>query len=84
MHFDGAVYEPTRDEARLNHQIADIYGLMKDGQWRTLEGIAHTTGHGAASVSAQLRNLRKPRFGGHTVNRRHIQHGLYEYQLVLA
>jgi len=35
-----------------------------------------------ASASAHLRSLRKDRFGGHTVNRRHVREGLFEYQLI--
>jgi hypothetical protein len=57
---------------------------MKDGQWRTLEQIADMTGDPTPSVSAQLRHLRKPRFGSHTVDRRHVGGGLYEYRLEVA
>jgi len=56
---------------------------MKDGTWRTLAEISETTGDPPASVSAQLRHLRKPRFGGYTVDRRHMGGGLYQYRLVL-
>jgi hypothetical protein len=55
---------------------------MKDSQWRTLSGIADMTGDPEASVSAQLRHLRKERFGKHTVRRRHLGSGLYEYQVI--
>ena len=34
------------------------------------------------SVSADLRNLRKERFGGRTVDRRYVKNGIYEYYLV--
>jgi len=56
---------------------------MRDGNWRTLPQIHAATGEPEASISAQLRHLRKERFGGHTVNRRHIENGLFEYQLIL-
>lgn len=82
--FDGADYAPDRDDARLSSQLVDIQSLMRDGEWRSLNAIAQTTGHPEASISAQLRHLRKPRFGGHVVNRRHVGGGLYEYQLVVA
>lgn len=66
--FAGSDYVPARDDARLGAQLADIFALMKDGEWRTLHRIHCATGHPPASVSAQLRNLRKL---GHTVNKRH-------------
>lgn len=56
---------------------------MKDGYWRTLGWIADSTGDPEASISAQLRHLRKPRFGGHTVEREHLGNGLYQYRLVI-
>jgi len=81
-YFDGPSDEPDRDE-RLGRQLDDIRALMRDGQWRTLAQIETATGHPPASISAQLRHLRKPRFGAHVVNKRHIGHGLYEYQVLL-
>ncbi len=59
---------------------------MRDHGWPTLTEIAGVTGDPAASISAQLRHLRKARFGGHTVNKRHrgpASAGLYEYQLLV-
>ncbi|MCP5014291.1 MAG: hypothetical protein GY938_03300 [Ketobacter sp.] len=57
---------------------------MKDGKPRTLREIANRTGDPEASVSAQLRHLRKERFGGHTVKREHINNGLYSYELIVT
>lgn len=82
--FDGADYLPERDNKRLGDQLKDIYNLMSDGVWRTLSDIERITGHPQASISAQLRHLRKPRFGGFTVERRYVSHGLYEYRLLKA
>jgi hypothetical protein len=85
--FDGADYSPKHDKERLTGQLLRIYTVMRDGEWRTLNHIAHCTGDPEGSISAQLRNLRKKRFGGHTVNRRSLgdrSKGLYEYQLVPA
>lgn len=83
LRFNGPEYVPERDNARLGSQIMKIYNLMKDGQYRTLNSIHSLTGEPEASISAQLRHLRKERFGGHTVNRRYIENGLYEYQLLI-
>lgn len=80
-HYNGPEYEPARDHARLAGQTARVFEAMKDGQWRTFDGIAALTGDPVASISAQLRHLRKERFGAHTVERRHIGSGLYEYRL---
>jgi len=80
--FDGADYQPARDDGRLTQQLGRVIGCMADGAWHTLAQIARVTGDPPASVSAQLRHLRKPRFGQHTVNRRYLGNGLYEYQVV--
>jgi uncharacterized protein YueI len=58
---------------------------MQDGEWRTLAEIETITGDPQASISAQLRHLRKKRFGYHTVNkqRRACYLGTFEYQLIV-
>jgi hypothetical protein len=38
--------------------------------WLTLHELSRLTGYGEASVSAQLRHLRKPRYGGFVVDKR--------------
>jgi hypothetical protein len=60
-----------------------IIELMQREQWFTLRQISSLINEPEASISAQLRHLRKERFGNHTVNRRHVGQGLYEYQLIL-
>jgi len=80
--FNGADYVPSRDWDRLTTQLGRVFNCMKDKRWRTLSCIAAETGDPEASVSAQLRHLRKERFGGHTVNKRSNQRGLYSYQLI--
>ncbi len=97
--FNGSDYDAAFDHARLAGQIQRVYECMKDGIWRTLDEIAKQTTamkkaaakegvevseDGASSISAQLRNLRKQRFGGYTVNKRSRgdrEKGLFEYQL---
>jgi hypothetical protein len=78
---DGVTFDYELDTVRLNNQAQKIYALMCDGVWRSLNGIATITGCPEASVSARLRDLRKPKFGGHTVNRKRITGGLWIYQL---
>lgn len=81
-HFNGPEYLPERDWERLTTQLGRVFHCMKDRRWRTLREIANETGDPEASVSAQLRHLRKKRFGSHTVNRKHVSGGLYKYQLI--
>lgn len=83
LRFDGADYVRARDDARLTSQLMRVYALMADGQWRTLDSMAQFTGDPHASISAQLRHLRKDRFGAHKVERRYIKNGLYEYKLTV-
>ena len=81
-HFDGPEFDPTRDGWRLTGQLLVIWSNMKDGQWRTVDQIIAKTGFPANSVQAQLRNLRKPRYGAYLVERRRVtESGLYEYRV---
>lgn len=82
--FDGPDYQPELDFKRLTGQLARIRNLMVDGTWRTLREISDETGDGEASISAQLRHLRKRRFGSHTVEKRRRgqgRAGLFEYRV---
>ena len=80
--FNGSDYSPVRDDNRLTGQLLRIWGCMKGGAWRTLEEIASRTGDPAPSVSAQLRHLRRPRFGGHVVEKEYLGNGLYQYRVI--
>ena len=84
--FNGSDYVPTLDNKRLTGQILRVFDCMKDGAWRTLSEIEEITGDPQASISAQMRHLRKERFGSHTVekrNRGERTHGLFEYKLIV-
>lgn len=84
--FSGSDFIEEKDQERLTNQHKVILGFMRDGLWRTLREIEHATGYPHASISAQLRNLRKASFGGHTINRRRTgdeRRGLFEYQLIV-
>jgi hypothetical protein len=82
LRFNGADYNRSRDDVRLTGQILRVWDCVCDGKWRTLKEIAQETGDPEASVSAQLRHLRKPRFGGYTVEREYINNGLYKYRVI--
>ena len=81
--FDGDDYIPKRDMPRLKGQLAKIFNLMADGIYRTFGEIREATGAPEASISAQLRNLRKPQFGSHKIDRVHCGKGLYKYKLTV-
>jgi len=84
--FAGDRYEPLVDEIRLTRQSLRIFRLMVDGEWRTLSEIQLETGDPPASISAQLRHLRKRRFGSHQVDKQRRGDdvsGVWEYRLVV-
>lgn len=83
--FPGPCYDPALDKDRLNKQLGKIYDLMRDQRYRTLSEIHESTGYSEASISAQLRHLRKTEYGMHTVNKRRRGEpgqGLWEYQVI--
>ena len=84
LRFDGPAYSEPLDQERLTGQILVIFDLMRDARWRTLQEISQKTGYGEASVSAQLRNLRKARFGSHRIDKRRVIGGLWEYRLLVT
>lgn len=84
MRFNGSSYDHAVDEPRLARQHERVKHCMRDGAWRTLAEIEAATGDPAASISAQLRHLRKPRFGSHIVEKRARGGravGLFEYRV---
>lgn len=83
--FAGAVYDPAQDDRRLERQMGRVWALMVDQNWRTLGEIAKATGDPEASVSCQLRHLRKVRFGSYRVEKRprgDRKAGLFEYRVL--
>lgn len=79
--FDGPELTSS-DHSRLTGQLSDIFNVMSDGSWRTLNEIEQATKHPQASISAQLRHLRKPRFGAYQVDRRrNSDEGTYYYRV---
>ena len=86
LQFDGDTIDQAADTRRLENQYVRIFEVMKDGKWRTLHQIEQMTGYQLPSISARLRDFRKDKNGGHTVNRRRAQYrsqGIHEYQLIV-
>lgn len=77
----GETFVPDRDGKRLAVQALDVFNLMKDGQWRTLDQISEATGHPPASVSARLRDLRGH---GYDVRKDYLRRGLWQYCVLLV
>jgi len=81
--FDGETFDPVLDGARLSSQLQRVKALMSDGRWHSLRYISDTVGGSEASVSARIRDCRKLKFGGHTVDRMRMKEGLWVYRLKL-
>lgn len=68
-------------------QVDEIRDFLSSGCWYTIDEIVRMTSYAPQSVSARLRDLRKPEFGGHTISRRPVPDGVfkgktYEYRMV--
>jgi hypothetical protein len=68
--FDGPTYSPGEDDARLTEQIRRVFDALNGRGWKTVSEIAAETRDPEPSVSAQLRHLRKARFGLWNVEKR--------------
>ena len=82
--FDGSTFDPVQDGQRLRGQLQAVTRLMSDGHWRSLSQIADGANCSEASASARLRDLRKLKFGGYTVERQRLNDGsgLHFYRVV--
>lgn len=87
--FGGDTYVAELDRERLRGQWLDVWRVMaapKMDNWFTLSELRALTGHPESSISARIRDFRKPQFGGHFVYRRRrgtAERGLFEYRLVV-
>ena len=79
----GPAYDPLVDEPDLTDQRNKIKTLMLGLEcWATLQEIAGQLGYPEASVSAQLRHLRKEQFGGYQVDKRRREgQRVWEYRV---
>ena len=79
----GPAYEEKLDGKRINKQMRTIRDYMLAGGWHTLDHISTMLGYPEGSVSANLRHLRKARFGGYLVDKRRIKSaGTWEYRVL--
>lgn len=78
---EGADIVTERDSPRLQDQMRVLKDIMDDHRWHTLGELEAMTDFPQASISAQIRHLRKKRFGGHIVDRKYLGNGCYAYRL---
>ena len=83
----GPAYDKKIDGKRINNQMEKIkqYMLGCEG-WKTLFEIEQSTGYSQASISAQLRHLRKKKFGEYNVSKKRREYngeekGTWEYSV---
>lgn len=80
--FRGETYTPRHDFKRLRGVMLKVISLMADGKWRTLKEISEVSGGSEASVSARLRDLRRPEYGSNIVDRYHTAtRGTFQYRV---
>jgi len=79
----GPTYEAAVDGDRIRTQMDVVKGFMlRATTWMTLAEIEDALEFPQASLSAQLRHLRKPRFGGYDVRKRRRSPGTWEYRVL--
>ena len=80
---DGATFDRKRDRQRLDSQADRVLAVLRDGQWHSLEELLAKVGGRETALSARIRDLRKPKFGGYTVESESRGRGTWFYRLVL-
>lgn len=78
---EGADIVTARDSPRLEKQMVMLKDIMMDHRWHTLNELEAMTDFPQASISAQLRHLRKKRFGSYIVDRKYLGTGVYAYRI---
>lgn len=76
--------DPVEDAPRLARQLELVRAAMEPGNWWTLEELATVASCTTQSASARVRDLRKDKFGAHTIERKSVpgQRGLFLYRMV--
>lgn len=84
--FEGTDYDAPRDRERLSSQHVRVklaaLTWPSRGRWFTMAALAEYVEEPAASVERQIRYLRARRFGGYSVEKRHVRGGTFEYRVV--
>jgi hypothetical protein len=78
----GPAFNEVLDGARLRTQMEVIRDFMLGAGWKTLGEIEAEVGYPQASVSAQLRHLRRDWAGSYEVLKRRRTNGTWEYSVL--
>lgn len=71
----------------MGRQLKAVRDILSDGDWWTFDRLKVSMlnsgiGISEAGVSARLRDLRKPCYGGHVIDRRATgRKGIFEYKM---
>jgi hypothetical protein len=76
----GPAFDKKEDGERVNKQHVSIREYMLVAGWKSLADIEKVLSYPQASISAQLRHLRKPVFGGYQVEKRRVG-SFWEYKV---
>lgn len=86
MSFDGDTFVPHRpedpgsDEERLGHEMACVRAVLIDHEWHVVSEFDHCGP--SAATTARIRDFRKEKNGGYTVESRYVRKGVWEYRLL--
>lgn len=78
----------NNEKIRTDRQVDAVRSILCGGLWWTFGDLQKELWHfydihaSEAGISARIRDLRKPEFGGHTIDRRKCEGHLYEYRMV--
>jgi hypothetical protein len=83
--FGGETYDEKKDGRRLRTQLVRVWQYMYGRGWCLLADIEKAARASDSAASARVRDFRKVKFGGHTVERRRLGDGSgrHEYRLIV-
>ena len=82
MTFQGKTFDKTADGPRLTRQLDKVFHLMHDGCWRTLAAVNMVVPGTETAISARLRDIRKSKYPGWTMESRRLKGGQWIYRVL--
>ncbi len=79
--FDGVTIDPELDDGRLTTKVGKTYQAMRGGGGWKLSELAERIESTEAGASARIRDLRKPRWGGHVIEATRLPSNLWLYRM---
>jgi hypothetical protein len=81
--FDGVTISPQVDDGRLTILQGRVYSYLRSHDWVTLRQLSEACRGTETSVSARIRDLRKPRWGEHEIQACHASgDGVWRYKMI--